>query len=807
MEYKSHPDKNLDVHIMGTFRKALKRYNSPIVKWATLFHDIAKVNENFQWKLSPDYNGKSKGYDEHAYLSAWAWLCFLEKNGKIPTGVQQELGGDVVKMQIILTLIAKHHGNLPNFGKLLNEIPLERLKNFIKSRPKLPLSDFLTRKLHLSHEKFQIEDSPFANRLVIFNHKDKWQQQALDYFLETQFSFASLIEADKRDAGEKYIENYYHLETTCKESSMQLSENLNKKWTWLSNKKEKSELDTLRTAIREEAMLNIKAGLLGEQRIYTLTAPTGSGKTFTLLALASVILEKIPGMSILYAVPFLSITDQVEKIIKVDLSCELLSANSKSINERIEELISKLNTDPQAAEFTELLRQDFIAQTFDHPLIITTFVQLFETLLSNRNSTLIKLPNFSNRIFLIDEIQALPPRLYIFFTAWLDAFCRKHNSYAILSTATMPKMDFGIKDHIRENQKPEKLFKDYLNSKPYELLMYEKYFSADPFNRYRIHLANSFELSMDELLEVIIEQKRSCLVILNTIRDSRILFEKLSDGINNVYLLNTYFIPVDRKEKINLINTYLAAKEKVILISTQLIEAGVDIDFPIVFRDLCPLPNLIQSAGRCNRNNKLFELGQVWFFHLKKENGKSGATAVYRNEAKLFLDFSMKHIQNGMEERDLLKVQKQFFEIFGRDLMIGDYEIEKEKVNLIELVNDAAFETVGKFKLINEKDFGFEFQYFIPESNLDDTYEIALKLLGKVVSAKDFESKKKYQIQLNNQLKKVNERVVTIRTFDKDNIPLARNDISYFNIKVLSDLSLYTFENGFIHSSVENSCL
>lgn len=798
--YKSHPDKALEVHIGGVAKKALKRYDSPIVRWAALFHDLGKINSNFQSKLAGTYRG---GYDEHAYLSAWAWLCFLEKNaGKLKT----DFGNNLIKLQIVMALIAKHHGNLPNFERLLKEEPLNRLRTFVKSNSGLPMSDFLQKKLGTTHEPFHLKDNEQFNRFISFTRKREWQENALDYFFDTQFSFAALIEADKRDAGDKYIEDYYHLEATCKNSKVELSESLDKTWQWLSGKTDLSDLDNLRTAIREEAVETLSREVKSGKRVFTLTAPTGAGKTFTLLALAAEIQRQKDGISILYALPFLSITEQVEGIVK-GLLKDYMPVSSRSKNQRIEDLIEKLDENPEPLDFNELLKQDFIQQTFDHPFVITTFVQFFETLLSNRNTTLLKLPNFSRRIFLLDEIQALPPRLYIFFAAWLDAFCKRCDSYAILSTATMPKMDFEIKPHIEDKFKPEKLFKHYLANLPVELLEPRKFFSQPPFNRYRIHLANPFELTMNGLVEVVRNQDSSCLVILNTIRDSKELFEKLNSESRLVYLLNTHFIPIDRRRKIDLVKAHLAAGEKVILVSTQLIEAGVDIDFPVVFRDLCPLPSLIQSAGRCNRNKKLPDLGQVWFFHLTKENGKSGATAIYRDEAKMFLEFSQRHIHDGVEEKELLHIQDQFFRFIANNLMIGDYEIDQEKVNMIGLVNDAAFETLGRFKLINENDFGFEFQYFIPETISDETYDKAVALLIKVMESKDFQSKRKWQTQLTSQLNKVSERTITIRVFDRNNIPLYSNEKEYFDIRVLTDLHLYSFDLGFLHNSVLNSFL
>jgi CRISPR-associated endonuclease/helicase Cas3 len=691
---------------------------------------------------------------------------------------------------------------------------LERLKKFIANPQALPLSAFLEKKLNVPHEGFELADNERFSKLIVFRDEQmtKWRGNALDYFLDTQFGFASLIEGDKRDASDKHLDNYYHLEAVLAKNTIDLAESLAKKWVSLATKAGKSELDKLRTAIREEAVANLQPLVEHGQRVFTLTAPTGAGKTFTLLALAAEIQRQKPesGLSILYAIPFLSITEQVEEIARSLFAdaFDVLTASSKSKNERLDNLIEKLDDDPEAEDFKELLKLDFIAQTFDHPFIVTTFVQFFETLLSNRNSTLLKLPNFSRRIFLIDEVQALPPRLYIFFTAWLEAFCRRWNSYAIISTATMPKVDFLDKPSLDDVKKPGLLFKGYLNPENYpkELLNTEKFFSQTPFNRYRIRLMKPFEVGMDELVEAILNQKKSCLVILNTIKDSKALYKILREKGVNASLLNTHFIPTDRKQKIEQARIALKAEEKIVLVSTQLIEAGVDVDFPVVFRDLCPLPSLIQSAGRCNRNKKA-DFGDVWFFHLKHETGKSGAYAVYRDEAQQFLEFSQKHISDKVEEKDLLGVQSKFFDFIRDSLTIGAYEIDGENENLIELVNRAAFEKLGRFKLIQEKTFGFEFQYFIRENYDDKTYEEAVDLLQKVLESIDFKTKREWKIRLTQQLKKVTERTVTIRVFEKSVAPDFSNRKEYFDIRVLGELSLYTFENGFEYDSSEGSIL
>src|SRR5690606_19486709 len=175
--------------------------------------------------------------------------------------------------------------------------------------------------------------------------------------------------------------------------------------------------------------------------------------------------------------------------------------------------------------------------------------------------------------------------------------------------------------------------------------------------------------------------------ILNTIQDTKDLLEHVAD-LPNTFLLNTHFTPQDRLAKIEEVKCLLP-NEKVILISTQLIEAGVDIDFPLVYRDLCPLPSLIQSAGRCNRNKK-YDFGTVYLIQLINRNNKYSSELIYRNDAKLFLDFIREKIKGEIEEKQLFQIQREFFESISKNLEIGSYP--EGDMNLIQEINRAQFE-------------------------------------------------------------------------------------------------------------------
>ncbi|MFW5804781.1 MAG: CRISPR-associated helicase Cas3', partial [bacterium] len=615
-----------------------------------------------------------------------------------------------------------------------------------------------------------------------------WQKKALHYFLDTQYSFASVIEADKRDAGKLGFFNY---ENSLLENIIQISSSLDVQFSKFAQSESISELNKVRTEIRKEAVASLPKLLASKQRVFTLTAPTGAGKTFTLIDIARAIQKEKGELGIIFALPFLSITEQVQDIIANDLHMDVLAVNSKSFNERIDKSQKEYETEQSAENLKALLVEDFIENTFDHPFIITTFVQLFETLLSNRNSTLLKLPNFSNRIFLIDEVQALPPRLYIFFSAWLDAFCKMNNSYSVLSTATMPNLSIPEKTELQsiktfELKNPKTLFKDYVC--PEDLLNPKKFFDYNVFNRYIISVIEK-DQTIESLKTRLLAEEKSILVILNTIQDTKDLFYELSD-LPNVFLLNTHFAPEDRLSKIEYVKRLLR-NEKVVLISTQLIEAGVDIDFPVVYRDLCPLPSLIQSAGRCNRNKNL-DFGEVYLFQLVNAKGKYSSELIYRNEAKLFLDFLRTEIKGTIQEKELFDIQRRFFDSIAKDLVIGEYP--EEKMNLIEEINKAQFQSVGRFQLINNKIFGKQFQFYVPGEPDDYSFE-ELQEIVETISDKNYEKSKSLKIKINMHLKKMSNRIVTVRVFDESLLPKRMNSKEVCGINKL-DINYYSKIEG-----------
>ncbi len=243
-------------------------------------------------------------------------------------------------------------------------------------------------------------------------------------------------------------------------------------------------------------------------------------------------------------------------------------------------------------------------ENWDYPVIVTTTVQFFESLFSNKPSKCRKIHNIADSVVIFDEVQTLPKEVIIPTLVMLKNINSVMNTSFLFCTATLPAFEKrnhfdGINTIIPLVENPDDLF--------------------NKTRRVTYNIINNYEpVDHHELVSATENRGCSVLAVFNTKKSAREFYNKVTEynAWEKLYHLSTSMCPAHRKQVIKEIRDDLSADRKILVSSTQLIEAGVDFDFPCVMREIAPLESIIQSAGRCNRENKMREYGTVFLFRL-----------------------------------------------------------------------------------------------------------------------------------------------------------------------------------------------
>lgn len=341
-----------------------------------------------------------------------------------------------------------------------------------------------------------------------------------------------------------------------------------------------TELQKARCRLQQQAYINAKE----PTNISILNIPTGSGKTLCSLkiALDKLLASKGQKKRIIYVIPYTSIIEQT-----ADVFGNIFSEYADILQHHSNYCFDDDIYEPSTAE-----KLKKAAENWDAPFIVTTSVQFFESLYHFKGSSLRKLHNMADAVIIFDEIHLLPINLLQPCLRGIGNIMKYLNSEAIFLSATMP--DYS------------ELFKRYLPDCSYTVLVKDKedfrYFQKCRY----IYLGKT---ELDSVLEKA-QAYHSSLIVVNKRRTARELYNRIS---GNKYHLSTYMTPKDRSRTIDAIRSDLEKKIPVTVVSTSLIEAGVDLDFKAVFREIAGLDNIIQAGGRCNREG-IDESGDVYVF-------------------------------------------------------------------------------------------------------------------------------------------------------------------------------------------------
>lgn len=402
----------------------------------------------------------------------------------------------------------------------------------------------------------------------------------MELYLYCKLLYSALVDADYLDT-----EEYFQPEQAALRGRRPTLRSLLPRYDAYIEQLQAKSTPSKVNALRQEILRSCLTAAAGEPGFYSLTVPTGGGKTLASLGFALHHAQAHPEMRrIIYAIPFRSIIEQNAAVFR-----DVLGENA----------VLEHHSAVQPPE--EGAKTDLATENWSSPIVVTTNVQLFESLFSHKPSRCRKLHNIQNSILILDEMQALPDELLKPCLEMLDALVKDAHVTVVICTATQPEYGplWRQKPSIRE-----------IIPAPGELFEAMRRTYAVPLG----------VLEEAELVERLAGHEQ-VLCIVNRRASAQSIALALGGEAAGVYHLSTLMCPAHRTAKLAEIRRKLKQGEPCKIISTSLIEAGVDIDLPVVYREAAGLDSIAQAAGRCNRNGMQQFLAPVYIFQLPGGGG------------------------------------------------------------------------------------------------------------------------------------------------------------------------------------------
>ena len=625
-EFWSHPNKLLENHI----KNMISPNDEELDRQVKLYHDIAKLKNNFQIYIRDTSNDKLD--KNHSLLSAYFFLL-NSKFDEIPT-----LFGFLA--------IVSHHGDVVNLMTLAREA-----NKFFKNQKELEQWDEVAGAaknikiyLGLSTKKDEFLDRAEKLRqyLVLSQYRDKFTYED---FINFKSLYSNLIYSDKFEAI----------------FSMPKQENKDIPIDVLESDIKNLPPNKKRNTFRNFVLNNFDE----KYKLFTLTAPTGYGKTLTALNFAL----KFNKSRIIYALPFTSIIDQTYDIVaKIYKNSDILVSKAHHKTTIDEENLT---------EEDRYSKIKFLMESFSGEINVTTLYQLIFALFGNKNKDNVKFNQLKNSVVIIDEAQAIPYNFRKDFILLCEIISQRLGTIFIFMSATMPVIK-------SEN------FKEISN--------------LDYFSKQDRYVIKWLDIGgEDKLLGKICEaaSDKNTLVVVNTIKKAQELFTKIRDKFS-CFCLNGYMYDDHKRATIEAVRCAVDKSKvdplasKILLISTQSIEAGVDLDLDVGFREVSPISSIIQTAGRVNRH--FGEIcGELYVFPEISKFANLIYGDLYKVSGAILSDLKQKEVR----ESEILEISNLYFQKISNQLenLHIKSEIEKlefENINqkIEDIMNDNYKQTI-----------------------------------------------------------------------------------------------------------------
>jgi CRISPR-associated endonuclease/helicase Cas3 len=613
---------------------------------AGLWHDIGKFNPEFQEYLRRCHEASLDG-------------------GKAPRGgsVPHAVYGAMLareSLQMLAPVIHGHHMGLQKFGAVQEAT----------ERPE-------TRQVYE-------EILPAARKNVAgLEFEDDWQAlisgvpndpREMELFTEllVRMVFSALVDADFLDT-----ETHFDPEQTLKRGMTLRPERLWEVLKWDQEEMISSADPTPVNGVREEVYRECLRAAELPQGVFRLAVPTGGGKTRSGLAFALKHAVEHDLDRIIVAIPYTSIIEQTAQTYREvfeELGDDAVLEHHSAIR-RDEDADSRSPEESERLEETRV-RARLATENWDAPLVVTTMVQLFESLFASRTSRCRRLHNLTRSVIVLDEVQTLPTGLLKPILSVLRELTRRYGVTIVLCTATQPALD-ERSPHLEGFEDVTDIVPEATAAQHFESLRRVEYESPGE------------EWSWEEVAEHLLKAspERRAMVVLNTRKDALALLAEL-EGEPTLHL-STRLCGAHRRDVLDEVRRRLEAEEPCLLVATQVVEAGVDLDFPVVFRALGPLDRIAQAAGRCNREGTLPGGGRVVVF--RPAEGTMPPGGEYRSgadEARRMLE------REGFDLHDP-NVFREYFR-----LLYGDVSLDAKGIQELRKQFDYP-EVANRFRLID----------------------------------------------------------------------------------------------------------
>lgn len=704
-----------------------------------LLHDLGKYQEGFQ-----RYIRQQSGLDPT--LNGW-------RTPHSPAGARyaydlKQVGGNQQLLKILSLCIGAHHRGLYDDsewrGQVVRSSDTERaVANLVRG---------------LQPEASQLKELLYKASLdkvtTVWNELDEKNYQLLIRML-----FSCLVDADFLDTERFMTPDKSLLRQSAKASLEQMRAQLEE---YVSHFNCEGRINKARASFLDQCR---KHGRTAKRKIYSLTLPTGAGKTVSSMmwALEHAIAQGCE--RIIYVIPYTSIITQTAQTFRDIFGADQVLEHHSDVDVK--------ERPDEAMEYTKLMTENW-----DVPLIVTTNVQFFESLYAHRVSRCRKLHNICNSVVVFDEVQMFPPRLLNPILRVVESLHYAFRVEPLFCTATLPVFDKNI---LADSKRIGHEF-FFLEESIQEVVPYDAELFA-PFDKVRYHW-DLLRLSTEELAERL-AQHESFLCIVNSRKDAARLYtalqaqDKSGEGLIH---LSRRMCSAHIQERIEEIRRRLKAGEPVRVVSTQLVEAGVDLDFPVVYRAMAGLDSVMQAAGRCNREGRMAEPGEVYIFRFADGKDLLGEMGWAQGALEDLLD---QLAEQGAPQREEIE---RYYKAFYNDVDCFDNRMtRREDKRISPLLWDVDDDRCEELRFDYEK-ASENFRYI---ENQDTPVVIPYGDAGKAII-----KKLQSNIPLTRQEYRQMNRL-TVSLYENDCLTLGSSiSVSESGIAYLTDDKLYSTETG-----------